>query len=57
MGLQYLDALKSIGASASSKFIFPMEFTSLLKPFIEPSGESRGGDESGARPSGEEKAA
>ena len=30
MGLQYLDTLKSLGESPSSKFIFPMEFTSLL---------------------------
>jgi len=33
MSLQYLEALKSIGASPSTKYIFPMEFTSLLKPF------------------------
>ncbi|MGH2592943.1 MAG: SPFH domain-containing protein [Anaerolineae bacterium] len=32
MALQYLDALRSIGASPSTKFIFPMEFTSLLRP-------------------------
>lgn len=30
MGLQYLDALKEVGKSPSSKFIFPMEFTRLL---------------------------
>jgi regulator of protease activity HflC (stomatin/prohibitin superfamily) len=30
MGLQYLDALKALGASPSSKFIFPLEFTRLL---------------------------
>ncbi len=30
MGLQYLDALKTLGASPSTKFIFPMEFTRLL---------------------------
>jgi regulator of protease activity HflC (stomatin/prohibitin superfamily) len=34
MSLQYLDALKTLGASASSKFIFPMEFASFLKPFV-----------------------
>jgi regulator of protease activity HflC (stomatin/prohibitin superfamily) len=28
--LQYLETLKSLGASPSTKFIFPMEFTSLL---------------------------
>jgi regulator of protease activity HflC (stomatin/prohibitin superfamily) len=30
MSLQYLDALKQIGASPSTKFVIPMEFTSLL---------------------------
>lgn len=30
MGLQYLDTLKTVGSSASTKFIFPMEFTRLL---------------------------
>jgi regulator of protease activity HflC (stomatin/prohibitin superfamily) len=34
MGLQYLETLKALGASPSTKYIFPMEFTSLLKPFI-----------------------
>jgi regulator of protease activity HflC (stomatin/prohibitin superfamily) len=32
MMLQYLEALKQIGASPSTKYIFPMEFTSLIKP-------------------------
>jgi regulator of protease activity HflC (stomatin/prohibitin superfamily) len=30
MALQYLDALKALGASPSTKYIFPMEFTSLF---------------------------
>ncbi|MDE2990779.1 MAG: SPFH domain-containing protein [Chloroflexota bacterium] len=30
MSLQYLDTLKSLGASPSSKFIFPLEFTRML---------------------------
>jgi regulator of protease activity HflC (stomatin/prohibitin superfamily) len=30
MTLQYLDTLKALGASASTKYIFPMEFTGLL---------------------------
>jgi regulator of protease activity HflC (stomatin/prohibitin superfamily) len=34
MSLQYLDTLKSLGSSPATKFIFPMEFTQLLKPFI-----------------------
>jgi len=34
MGLQYLDALKTLGAGPSTKFIFPMEFASFLKPIL-----------------------
>jgi len=34
MALQYLETLKSIGAGPSTKFIFPMEFTSMLRPLI-----------------------
>jgi regulator of protease activity HflC (stomatin/prohibitin superfamily) len=30
--LQYLDSLKAIGASPSTKFIFPMEFAGLIRP-------------------------
>lgn len=33
MALQYLEALKVIGASPSSKFVIPTEFTRLLEPF------------------------
>lgn len=32
MLLQYFETLKQMGASPSTKFIFPMEFVSLLKP-------------------------
>jgi regulator of protease activity HflC (stomatin/prohibitin superfamily) len=32
--LKYFDTLKDLGASASTKYIFPMEFTSLLKDFV-----------------------
>jgi regulator of protease activity HflC (stomatin/prohibitin superfamily) len=35
MSLQYLDALKAMGASPATKFVLPMEFTHLLRPFIE----------------------
>jgi regulator of protease activity HflC (stomatin/prohibitin superfamily) len=31
--LQYFDTLKSLGEGAATKFIFPMEFTSLLESF------------------------
>ncbi len=34
MSLQYFDTLKSLGDSPSTKFIFPMEFTSMLAPFL-----------------------
>lgn len=34
MTLQYFDALKYIGQSASTKFIFPMEFTSMMENFL-----------------------
>jgi hypothetical protein len=30
MSLQYLDALKQIGASPATKFVVPMELSSLL---------------------------
>ena len=33
MQLQYLDALKVMGAGPATKFIFPMEFTSLVEGF------------------------
>lgn len=35
MVLQYLDTLKALGSSPSTKYIFPMEFTSLLAPLKE----------------------
>ncbi|MBN2385902.1 MAG: SPFH/Band 7/PHB domain protein [Anaerolineales bacterium] len=34
MTLQYFETLKNLGAGASTKFIFPMEFTSMLENFI-----------------------
>ncbi len=34
MTLQYFETLKSLGAGASTKYIFPMEFTSLLESFL-----------------------
>jgi regulator of protease activity HflC (stomatin/prohibitin superfamily) len=44
MTLQYFEALKSLGASPSTKFVFPMEFTTLLGSFI--------GDRGTATPNG-----
>lgn len=34
MTLQYFETLKDIGASPSTKYIFPLEFTSMLQTFI-----------------------
>lgn len=34
MTLQYFETLKAIGASPSTKYIFPMEFTSMLGNFL-----------------------
>ncbi len=34
MTLQYFDTLKSMAANPSTKYIFPMEFTSLLSDFV-----------------------
>lgn len=34
MTLQYFETLKSIGMSPSTKYIFPMEFTSMLENFV-----------------------
>ncbi|MBT3337015.1 MAG: SPFH/Band 7/PHB domain protein [Anaerolineae bacterium] len=34
MTLQYFDALKELGKGASTKYIFPMEFTSLMENFL-----------------------
>jgi regulator of protease activity HflC (stomatin/prohibitin superfamily) len=42
LSLQYLDTLKQLGASPSTKFIFPMEFSNLLKPFMGYIGEASG---------------
>ena len=32
--LKYFETLKDLGLSASTKYIFPMEFTSLLEDFV-----------------------
>lgn len=34
MTLQYFETLKALGASPATKYIFPMEFTSLIEGFI-----------------------
>jgi len=50
MSLQYLDTLRTIGGSPATKFVLPMEFTALLRPFVEYAGEA-------ARQSGQPPAA
>jgi regulator of protease activity HflC (stomatin/prohibitin superfamily) len=35
MSLQYLEALKAIGASESTKLLVPVELTTLLRPFLD----------------------
>ena len=34
MTLQYFETLKNLGQGASTKFIFPMEFTSMIEDFV-----------------------
>ena len=43
MALQYLEALKALGAGSSTKFIFPMEFTELSKAFTRFTAEANAG--------------
>jgi len=42
MTLQYLEALKALGSSPATKFIFPMEFTRLLEPLRDLAGKATG---------------
>ncbi len=35
MGLQYLETLKSVAESESTKWVIPMEFTQLVAPFVQ----------------------
>jgi hypothetical protein len=34
MSLQYLEALRALGASPATKMVIPTEFTNLLRPFL-----------------------
>jgi regulator of protease activity HflC (stomatin/prohibitin superfamily) len=40
MSLQYLETLKALGNSPATKFVFPIEFTNLIKPFVDYARES-----------------
>ena len=44
MSLQYFETLKQLGNSPATKFIFPMEFTKMLQPFLG-LGESKGSED------------
>ena len=46
MSLQYFETMKELGASPATKFIFPLEFTTLLQPFLRQAGIG-GGDAGG----------
>ena len=49
MSLQYFDTLKQLGGSPATKFIFPMEFTSMLQSFVSSAaGRGNGGGGDGA---------
>ncbi|MGZ8502223.1 MAG: SPFH domain-containing protein [Candidatus Limnocylindrales bacterium] len=53
MSLQYLEALKALGAGPATKFIIPAEFTRLVEPFsryVERGLSDRGGPPSKERP-------
>ena len=45
LSLQYFDTLKQLGSSESTKFIFPMEFTKLLDPFMKSVDRAGNGDD------------
>jgi regulator of protease activity HflC (stomatin/prohibitin superfamily) len=49
MGLQYLDALKALGASESTKFVIPMEFANLLAGISGFTGQAFGNGEPAAK--------
>src|SRR3989454_1229832 len=50
MALQYLEALKALGASPSTKFVIPMEFTRLMEPFRGYIEQGLGSDVGGSQP-------
>jgi regulator of protease activity HflC (stomatin/prohibitin superfamily) len=52
MSLQYLDTLKNLGQSEATKFILPMELTSLLQPLIRHNQATAGNGSGGERSSG-----
>ncbi|HVK71718.1 MAG TPA: SPFH domain-containing protein [Kofleriaceae bacterium] len=55
LSLQYLEALKSIGANPSTKLLVPLELTSILRPFVDHLHAADRGDH-GDRAAGDEPA-
>ena len=47
MTLQYFEALKQVGSSPSTKFVFPMELTSFLRPLGQYASDIGAGDTNG----------
>ncbi|MGH2726594.1 MAG: SPFH domain-containing protein [Actinomycetota bacterium] len=47
MGIQYLEALKALGASPATKFVVPLEFTNLLRGIGGMAGEAFRGEGNG----------
>ena len=43
--LRYFDTLKELGSSASTKFVFPMEFSNFLKPFLNKTKDNDAGND------------
>ena len=35
MSLQYLEALRALGAGPATKVVFPIELTKMLQPFVD----------------------
>jgi len=52
MGLQYLEALKVLGASPSTKFVLPLELTGLLKGVSGYADRAFGGETGNGKPEG-----
>jgi regulator of protease activity HflC (stomatin/prohibitin superfamily) len=52
MSLQYLETLKNLGQSEATKFVLPMEFTSLLQPLIRHNQATAGNGSGGERSAG-----
>jgi regulator of protease activity HflC (stomatin/prohibitin superfamily) len=45
MGLQYFETLKTLGTGPATKFIFPLEFASFLKPILSSATGASGGSQ------------